>query len=283
MKITGRLAGFFPLVFFGLLGCHELGHIDGPGGYGSGTDLVGEIQYVDTRDLQIQLRTDAGRTWSVGYDRQTRVTYRQRDYDVTNLEPGDFVAMRTTQDRNGRLYTDLITVRESSQDRGFSGRRGGTDLRGVVQRNDPRYSSILVQTDDRRQVAFYHDARTQIRYRNRVYPVTSIAPGDYIIVRTRDLTQENPTATMITVTSKAGGSDRTIDRLEVLEGRIEYVDSRRGTFEIRDRQNRLVFVTLSYNAPRSVSDHLNRLRRGDYVRIEGRFIADNRFELESFV
>jgi len=197
MKIAGRLAGFFPLVFFGLIGCHELGHVDGLGDYGSiGGDLVGEIQYVDTRDGQIELRTDAGRTQRVRYDRQTRVTYRQKDYNVSNLEPGDFVAMRTTQDRGGQLYTDLITVRESVQDRGGYGRSG---------------------------------------------------------------------------------------RPERFEGTVEYIDERRGRFEVRDRRNRLVVVTLPFNAPRSVSDRFNRLRRGDYVRIEGRFITEDRFELDLFV
>ncbi len=283
MKITGRLAVFLPLLFFPLAACHEIGHVDGPGGYGStGSDLVGEIQYVDTRDRQIELRTEGGRVWSVMYDRQTRVTYRQRDYEVANLEPGDFVAMRTTQDNRGRLYTDLITVRESVQDRGSYSRRDG-ELRGVVQRNDPRYSSIQIYTDDRRQVAFFHDQRTLVRYRNRDYPVMSVAPGDYVIVRTRDSTQATPTASRITVTAKAGESNRSIDRLQIFEGWVEYVDPRRGTLEIRDRQNRIVHVTLAYNAPRIVSDRLSRLRRGDYVRIEGRFTADNRFELEAFV
>ena len=74
-----------------------------------------------------------------------------------------------------------------------------------------------------------------------------------------------------------------VGRLEKLEGRVEYVDSRRGTLEIRDRSNRLVVVSLPYNAPRAVSERLNRLREGDYVRMEGRFLNRERFELENFV
>ena len=128
---------------------------------------------------------------------RTRVTYRQRDYDVTNLEPGDYIALRTERDRDGRLYTDQVTVRESAQDRGGRGR----------------------------------------------------GPGG---------------------------------RLDSVEGTVEYIDARRGTFDIRNRQNRVVMVTVPDNAPRAVSDRFKRLREGDNVRVEGRFITQDRFELESF-
>jgi hypothetical protein len=197
MRNLVHFLGLFFIPLLALAGCHELGHMDGTGGYGTiGGDLVGEVRHVDTREREIDIRTEAGRSWTVRYDRNTRVTYRQRDYEVSNLEAGDFVAMRTTQDGRGRLYTDLVTVRESVQDRGGYGQRG---------------------------------------------------------------------------------------RLDQFEGTVEYIDERRGRFEVRDRRNRLVVVTLPYNAPRSVNDRFERLRRGDYVRVEGRFLTEDRFELESFV
>ena len=203
MKQTTALLG---LLLFGLMilaGCPELGRIGVPSDYGSlgGNELVGEVRTIDTRARQIELRTDAGRTLSVGYDNTTRVSYRQRDYAVSNLEPGDYVALRAQQDRDGRFFTDLITVRESVQDRSGYGSRGG-------------------------------------------------------------------------------GS---VGRLNTIEGRVEVVDSRRGTFEMRDRSNRTVVVSLPYGAPRSVADRFNRLREGDYVRIEGQFLNQDRFELENFL
>lgn len=199
MKLTKRWIAVLLLMLFGLSGCPELSQIEGLGGYGSvgGNDVVGEIRDIDTRARQIKLRTDGGRNLDVQYDNRTRVTFQQRDYDVSNLEPGDYVAMRAQQDRDGRLYTDLVTVRESVQDRsGTSGRAG---------------------------------------------------------------------------------------RLDRLDGRVEYIDTRRGMFEIRDRQNRLVVVTLPYNSPRSVSDRFDRLREGDNVRLEGRLVNQDRLELEAFL
>lgn len=205
MKVTVRVLAFLSWGLLVLTGCAELGQIGFPGDYGTwgGSDLVGEVRDVDTRARQIELSTDTGRRFLVSYDNNTRVSYRQRDYAVANLEPGDYVAMRTQQDRDGRYFTDLITVKESVQERGgYGGASSGSGSAG---------------------------------------------------------------------------------RLERLEGRVEFVDSRRGTLEIRDRNNRLVVVLLPYNAPRAISDRLNRLREGDYVRMEGRFLNRERFELENFV
>jgi len=206
MRRMGRLLSFLAFVFLAFAGCAELGQITNPGDYGAASaDVVGEVRNVDTRTRQIEIRTDAGRTQNIQYDSQTRVVYRQREYAVSNLEPGDYVAVSTEQDRDGRLYADVVTVRESVQDRGGSSpRRGGSD---------------------------------------------------------RD---------------RAG-------RLDRLEGTVEYIDSRRGQFEVRDRSNRVIVVALQYNAPRSVSDRFDRLREGDTVRIEGRFLNPDRFELESFL
>jgi exosome complex RNA-binding protein Csl4 len=198
MKLATRLFGFLTLAALALAGCHELGHVDGLGDYGSSSsDLVGEVQYVDTRAREIEIRTDSGRTSVVRYDNNTQVTYRQRNYAVDNLERGDYVAARVQQDSDGRPVANSITVRESVQDRGQSG--GG---RG---------------------------------------------------------------------------------RLDRAEGRVEYVDARRGSFEIRDQRNRLIVVSVDFNAPRAVTDQFNRLRNGDYVRIEGRSVNADRFELENFL
>jgi uncharacterized protein DUF5666 len=204
MRLAARLLGFLSFAFLALAGCHELGHIEGLGGYGSpaGNELIGEVSTIDTRAQQIELRTDAGRTVPIRYDNNTRVTYRQRDYAVSNLEPGDYVAMRAQQDRDGRYFTDQITVKESVQDRGGYGSGSGTGSLG---------------------------------------------------------------------------------RLDRIEGRVEHVDSRRGTFEVRDRSNRIVVVSLPYSAPRAVSDRFNRLREGDQVRVEGRFLNQDRLELENFL
>ncbi|HSF58141.1 MAG TPA: hypothetical protein VLD83_08725 [Candidatus Binatia bacterium] len=198
MKSATRLMGIVILAAVAFAGCHEIGHIDGIGDYGGigGGDIIGEVEYVDTRAQEIEIRTDSGRTSVLRYDDRTQVIYRQRNYSVDNLERGDYVAARVQQDRGGPTYTDTITVRESVQDR--SGRAGN-------------------------------------------------------------------------------------GRFDRIDGRVEYIDARRGTFEVRDQRNRVVIVAVPFNAPRQVIDRFNRLREGDSVRIEGRTVGSDRFELESFL
>jgi hypothetical protein len=202
MKIANRFLGIFVLSALAFAGCHELGHIDGIGDYGGTTntnrDVVGEVQSIDARAREIEVRTDGGRTAVLRYDDRTQVVYRQRNYPVANLERGDYIAARVQQDRDRRDYTDTITVRESVQDRG----------------------------GDRR------------------------------------------------------GSSGRLDRIE---GRVEHIDPRRGTFELRDSRDRLMVVSVPFNAPRQVMDQFNRLREGDNVRIEGRSSGNDRFELENFL
>lgn len=197
MKLRKRLFGILAVAVLALTGCDELARVGDLGNYGSlGSDLVGEVENIDTRAREIEIRTDSGRTSVVRYDDRTQVIYQQRNYSVANLEPGDYVAARVQQDRDGRSYTDTITVKEAVQDRG----------------------------------------------------------------------------------NKRGSA-----RLDRIEGRIEDVDERRGTFELRDSRNRLIVVTVPFNAARSVMDRFNRLRTGDYVRIEGRPVDADHFDLESFL
>jgi exosome complex RNA-binding protein Csl4 len=196
MKIRGRVVALLTLTVLILGGCHELGHIDGLGDYGNlNSDIVGEVQSVDARTREIDVRTDSGRTVIVRYDNNTQVVYKQRNYPVANLESGDYIAARVQQDRDGSYFTQAITVREAQQER-------------------------------------------------------------------------------------AGSTPARLDRTS---GRVEYIDPKRGTFELRDARQRLVVVSIDFNASRDVSDRFNRLRNGDTVRIEGKFVGQDRFELENFL
>ena len=110
MIFVTKLFGFFSLAALALAGCHEFGHVDGLGDYGSSSsDIVGEVQYVDTRAREIEIRTDSGRTSAVRYDNNTQVVYRQRNYALAYL-------VEINRDRDG-----LFLFRRSRSSR----RRGG--------------------------------------------------------------------------------------------------------------------------------------------------------------
>jgi len=158
MKLATKFIGLFSLALLGLAGCPELDQLGGPGDYGGifgNNDLVGEVRNVDTRTREIELRTEAGRSEYVRYDNQTRVLYRQQEYAVSNLEPGDYVAVRARQDGNRGYFTDYITVRESAQDRGsYSGRSGSRleRVEGTVEYIDNQRGTFEVRSRNGRRV-----------------------------------------------------------------------------------------------------------------------------------
>lgn len=198
MRITKPIWALLSLALLAFTGCPALGPLESPGGVGgAGNDIVGEVQFIDNRARELEIRSESGRRSVLRFDNNTQVIYRQRTYPVSNLERGDYVAARVQQDRDGRLFVTSISVRETAQDRGMGASVGS--------------------------------------------------------------------------------------RLDRTEGRVEYVDTRRGTFEIRDPRNRIIVISVAYNAPRAVTDRFNRLRNGDYVRVEGRSVATDRFDLESFL
>lgn len=169
---------------------------------------------------------------------------------------------------------------------------GGTtnsnrDVVGEVQHVDPQAREIEVRTDGGRTAVLRYDDRTQVVYRQRNYPVANLERGDYIAARVqqdRDRRDYTDTITVRESVQDRGGDRRgSSGRLDRVEGRVEHIDPRRGIFEVRDSRDRLIVVSVPFNAPRQVMDRFNRLREGDNVRIEGRSTGNDRFELENFV
>ena len=80
-----------------------------------------------------------------------------------------------------------------------------------------------------------------------------------------------------------GATSQSGSRIQTVDGRVERVDLERNSFEIRDQSKERVIVSVPLNARRSDVDRFRALREGDYVRVEGRFLDRERFELDSFL
>ena len=173
----------FPLVF--VMGCAELGSIITAGdiyGNGSQSEISGEVRSVNARSREIEIRTDDRRIEVVRYDGQTRVIYQGRDdYTVSNLEAGDYVALQVQTARPGDLYTDLVRVRESVQDRGgaSSGRERFARVEGRVESVDPRRAEFEIRDDSGRRVVVALPSNAR---RSDVDRLQSLRRGDYVRV-----------------------------------------------------------------------------------------------------
>ena len=201
-------------------GCAGHGWEDGygGGGWGSPSEVRGQVEGVQTRLHTIQLRRDNGRRVVVRFDSRTEVVSDGRRARPESLDRGDYVSMRVTRDSRGRLFTRHVTVRHEVRDvyRGDRDRDRVPDRR----REDDRYGQRDRRDDDR-------------------------------------------------------SSARSVT------GRVERVERSGRRFQLRGDRG-TVWVTLPSNASRSVRDRFQRLRTGDRVSVEGRYVGRDRFQMERF-
>lgn len=121
-----------------------------PGGQrGGASQVVAEVQGVDTRNQVIQIRTEQGQTGNVYFDQNTQVVYQNQQYPVTALERGDVVVIQLQQTQRNQTYASRIDVRQSVQDRG--GRSGSASgqqvqLSGRVAQIDQNRGVFQMQT-----------------------------------------------------------------------------------------------------------------------------------------
>jgi len=107
LRLTAAAAGTLALA-----ACSQVGSLGGILGsvLGTGNQVSGTVQYVDTRNQQLSLQDNSGQNVALQYDGNTRVVYQNRAYPVTSLDPGDQVNAYVQQVQNGGYYADSVVV-----------------------------------------------------------------------------------------------------------------------------------------------------------------------------
>lgn len=177
------------------IGCAGMGLGNVLDGIPLGGDVRGRVEWVDARSREIGISSSRGSRETVRYDSRTRVVYRDRVYDVRDLERGDVVSIDVDQDSRGRRYAR--TVRVERDVRSSDGRGGG--------------------------------------------------------------------------------------RVQRFEGRVAWVDTRRGQFGMEAGRGRSYVVTIPDRTSNSTLNRFRKLRRGDRVRFEGEAFREGRVQLDRFV
>ena len=186
-----------------------------------------------------------------------------------------------------------------------------------IDRVDSSARQIVARTTDGRVETVSFDERTQVMYRGQSYPVSSLERGDVVFMRlapagpsryvdlisVQQSVQERggsagvpgpivPAPTAPTgptgptgspgSTASTGPSAGPLTNQRI-EGTVGMIDGQRGLFEVRTPDLGTLVVSLPYN-PRSTDvDRFRRLRSGDNVRLSGRLLNAQRFELEQFL
>jgi Domain of unknown function (DUF5666) len=166
---------------------------------------------------------------------------------------------------------------------------GQLDVTGVVERVDLNARQVYVRPNGgpRRVVVYSRDA--QVFYRGREYPVTRLVPGDVVAMQIKPDRRGEPYVDLIRVQEETV-SDRgrredltTAPRIQRLAGTVESINRRDDSFELNNRPGQIVSVDLSEYVRDSDKERFRTLRTGDRVRIEGKYVASDRFEMLSFL
>ena len=167
---------------------------------------------------------------------------------------------------------------------------GRDDVVGEVVRLDRSSREIHLRATDNRTRVVGYSADAQVLYRGREYSLTQIESGDVVAMQVKQDSRGNSYTDLIRVQESVqdryqsrSGSTSPGSRIETLDGRVEQLDFPRRSFGIRDQSRERIIVSLPSNAQRSDVDRFRALRDGDYVRIEGRFLDRDRFELDRFL
>jgi hypothetical protein len=164
------------------------------------------------------------------------------------------------------------------------------EIEATVERLDGDSRQINLRRDDGRTQAVGYSTDARAIYRGREYPVSRLEVGDVVVMQLRQDSRGNFYTDLIRIQQSIRERDQTrgegfksSSAMQTLDGRVEQVDLQRNSFEIREPSRERVFVSLSNDARRSDVDRLRALRSGDYVRVEGRFLDRDRFELDGFL
>jgi hypothetical protein len=159
-----------------------------------------------------------------------------------------------------------------------------------IVRVDTSSREIHLRPEDSRNRVVGYSADARVLYRGREYAIAQLERGDKVSMQLKKDTRGNSFTDLVRVQESIrdrdqsrGDTSRAGTGIQTMDGRVERVDFQRSSFEIRDQSRESVIVSLSDNARRSDVDHFRALRSGDYVRVEGRFTSNDRFELESFL
>ena len=161
---------------------------------------------------------------------------------------------------------------------------------GTVERVNTGSREINLRPNDGGTRVVGYSTDTRVMYRGREYPVSQLETGDIVAMQLRQDAQGNSFTDLIRVQESI--QDRNQRRgdgaspgagIQTLDGRVEQLDLQRSSFDIRDQSRERVIVSLSDHARRSDVDRFRALRSGDYVKVEGRFLDRERFELDTFL
>lgn len=156
-----------------------------------------------------------------------------------------------------------------------------------IQANDAQQQMVQIRTEAGEQGVVRWDSGTRVVYNNQEYSAAALERGDVVEMRLQQTSDGELYTDYVLVRQSvqertgAGTPDYNTGLVRI-EGTVASVDPQTGRFQLTSNNAGTVVVTLPYNPARTTADRFSRLRAGDFVRVEGRYVTQDRFEIERF-
>jgi hypothetical protein len=122
--------------------------------------------------------------------------------------------------------------------------------------------------------------QTRVVVDGRVQPVSGLQVGDQIRVNLREGEDRRLFADHIRVESRAVAGATAI---RTVEGTVERIMTERQVLELRTTDGDLLTIYVPDWLNDAAKNRFQRIRAGDYVRLEGERLSENRMELVAFL
>lgn len=173
---------------------------------------------------------------------------------------------------------------------------GNSTVSGQVAGVNARAQQVFINMDNGQQIGLQYDNQTQVVYGNQSYPVRSLEPGDYVSAQIQGTGNGGYYTSYIQVQRSVSSSNNYPgsygrygtypnggnSNYGTIEGTVSQVNYNNGTFMLREPNGPNMWVSLSPNPRRQDVQIFNRLRNGNYVRVQGQFMGGNQFRLSAF-
>ncbi len=163
--------------------------------------------------------------------------------------------------------------------------QGQGQVSGTVQSINTRNQQLQLQQSNGQNVTLSYDNQTQVVYQNQSYSVSNLEYGDRVTARVPNTNSNNNGyyTDLIQVDQSASSNNGTgTGNVQTFEGSARNIDRTNGTFQLTGSNYGTLIVSLPYNPRQADVNRFQSLRTGDYVRIYGVLLNNNRVELRQF-
>lgn len=155
-------------------------------------------------------------------------------------------------------------------------RRKNVEFIGRVQELDHSRRELYIRTEGGLSQVVTYTNGTRVAADGKEISTSELGRDDVIEVRLHGTADGRAVADSILVRERG-------DRNATIEGTVERVLSDRRVIELRTASGALTTVYVPQDSPEAIENEFKQLRSGDFVRLQGIFLGENRFELTRVV